>query len=130
MDGYYLRLFAAFLISAGTILLNATLWKNGLVYTVPLVLFTAVLIYDDKRQKKIDGKRNSLMEQTKSNVEFLKTLLQKDLVSRLALNLLLVIILIIFLPSIESFFYRGKFFVSCTVYFVTAVILLIKSIDR
>lgn len=130
MDGYYLRLFAAFLVSAGTILLNATLWQYGLVYLIPLVLFTAALIFDGRRQRKIDGKRISLLEKTKSNIEFLKTLLKKDLVSRLALNLFLVMILIIFLPSIESIFYRGKFFVSCTVYFVTAVILLIKSIDR
>ena len=130
MEGYFLRLFAVMLISLGTIYLNSTLWKNGLVYLIPLILIAAVLIYDKKREKRITGKRNNPVEQAKSNIKFLKTLLKKDLVSRLALNLLLVMLLIIFLPSIESFFYRGKFFVSCTVYFATALILLVKSIDR
>ena len=130
MEPYYFRLFASLLISAGVILLNRTLGQNGLVYFVAIVVIGIALAYDDRREKRINGKRIGIGEQTKLNVEFLRSLLKRNLVSRLVINVLLIVIFIIFLPSIELLFYRGKFFVSCTVYFITAVILLIKSVDR
>ena len=130
MEKYYLRFFASFLIGVGIIFLNSTFWQNGLLYTLAIVFVIVINIYDNKREKKLHGnKTERTADRIKDNIYFVKSLMEKTLISRLALNMLIVIIAIIFLPTIELLFYRGKFYITCTVYFITAAILLIKSLE-
>ena len=129
LSKYVLRLFAAFLLSYGLFLLNATLWQNGLLYLIPLVIIIILVRYDRKKNKDFfrTEKEKGFVQRSKEDLEFFKYILQKELVSRLCLNMMILITFIIFLPALETHFYRGKFYITCTVYFFTGALLLYRS---
>lgn len=128
---YYLRLFALFLYAMGFVFLNSMIWQSGWGYLIAIILIVVAYRYDVLRYRNQFGnEKQNLPNKVKSDFEFLKYLLKKDLVSRLSLNILIVMMTIIFLPVLETSFYRGKFYITCTVYFLIATLLLIKSIFR
>ena len=132
MSEYYLRFFAVFLFSLGLIFLNSTLWQNGVLYLFALAVIVLVFIRDRKQYSSYyhDQKNKSIKQKAKDNWEFLNSLLKKNLVSRLCLDMLILISVIIFLPALETHFYRGKFYITCVVYFFTGALLLYRSIKK
>ena len=132
MSEYYLRFFAVFLFSLGLIFLNSTLWQNGALYLFALIVIAATTIYDRKKYSNyyLEQKNKSIKEKAKENWEFLNSLLKKNLISRLCLDMLILISVVIFLPALETHFYRGKFYITCVVYFFTGALLLHRSIKK
>jgi len=132
MSEYYLRFFAVFLFSLCLIFLNSTLWQNGVLYLFAIILLSVVIIRDRKKYSDYyrEQKNKSIKQKAKENWEFLNSLLKKNLVSRLCLDMLILISVIIFLPVLETHFYRGKFYITCVVYFFTGTLLFYRSIKK
>lgn len=132
MSEYYLRFFAIFLFSLGLVFLNSTLWQNGAMYLFALIVIATVIIHDRRKFSNYyhDQKNKSIKQRAKENWDFLKSLLKKNLISRLCLDMLILISVIIFLPALETHFYRGKFYITCVVYFFTGASLLCQSIKK
>ena len=129
---YYLRLFATILFAFSAYLLNITLWKNVYIFLIAIIVILITIKYDKRKYKDYyaEEKRKSFSEKNKENIEFIKFLLKKELVSRLCLNMFIMIVAIIFLPVLETLFYRGKFYITCTMYFLIGSLLFYRSMSK
>ena len=132
MSKYYLRLFAVFILSFGLFFLNSTLWKSGLVYLVIIGIVVFTYKYDKRKFSDYykNEKEKSRKQKIKDDWEFIRFLLKKELVSRLCLNIVILVIVIIFLPVLETHFYRGKFFITSSIYFFIGFLLLCRSVEN
>ena len=131
---YWLRLAATLLVFWGIFLLNLSLWKNPWLFLGSCIALLCVELYDKHRQRKDDEQTssefNTLKDRFREDWDFLKLLMKKELVSRIALNMVLVVFGLAFLPVIEMVYYKGKFFVSVTIYFMTAIFFLVESVSE
>ena len=70
LDRYYLRLLSLIFASIGVFLLNATIWKNGLIYLAAIIVLISAFRYDEKKYFKETGqKKKNAIENMKDNVE-------------------------------------------------------------
>lgn len=125
-DHHHSLIFFLVLGSTGLFFLNATLWKSGLMYLISIIVFIMTNHYDVKRHMKETDQPKEYYSM-KNDFAFAFNIIKQDnLISKVCKQFFLLIIILALLPTLENIFYKGTFYITCSVYLGLAVILLIK----
>jgi hypothetical protein len=129
---YHLIIFGLYSLDLGVLYLNFTLWKNGLVFLINIAIAVGLYRYDNRKYKKEAGigSRQKLKDRARDEIGFYKSLFQDNIVSHITLIIIVTICVLGFLPFIESLFYKGTFYLSSTIYFVIAFLLIVQSVIK
>jgi hypothetical protein len=128
---YVLRMLASVCYIAGIYLLNLSVWKNPWVLLSSMVLFAVLFKYD---RKKNPPEKMNFKERVKRGIDdrffFVKFIFQDNLVSNIWLHNFTIIVVLAFLPLVESQFYKGKYYLSSTLFILYGTLLLLKSLKK
>ena len=131
MTPYVLRMLALLCYIVGICLINISSWKNPWLVLVSIVLFILLIRYD---KKKNPPEKKKLMDKIKGNIDdtsfLVKFIFQDNLVSNIWLHNVSIIVVLAFLPLVESQFYKGKYYLSSILFIVYGTSLLLKSIKK
>lgn len=129
-DHYHSLIFFLVLGSTGLFFLNATLWKNELIYLISIIVFIMTNRYDVKRHMKETNKPKEYYSM-KNDFAFAFNIIKQDnLISKVCKQFFLLIIILAFLPTLESIFYKGTFYITSSIYLGLATILLIRYLRK
>lgn len=134
MNKYYHKLFGALLTTIGLCLLNTTFWRNGWLYLLSIILIISIIKYDNRVEKKEQkfAEKKSLSESIKNEIKadwwFIKFTFGTGLLARVSSLYLFIIVVLSFMPFMESCFYKGKFAISSTLYVILGLIMLIRGL--
>ena len=126
LDRYHSLILFLLLVSVGLFFLNATLWKSGSIYLISIIVFIMTNRYDIKRHMKETNQPKEYYSM-KNDFAFAFNIIKQDnLISKVCKQFFLLIIILAFLPTLESIFYKGTFYITCSIYLGLAAIWLIK----
>lgn len=132
LDKYSLNVFTTALLFFGILLLNHTYWDNVYISAISFIIFIGVFVKDTgkyyKDQRQLNHSfTNFCRTEVSSMKAFLTFCFQDNLIAYVVLQYLIIVVIVAFLPCIESIFYRGTFHISSTIYIFLGILLLIKS---
>lgn len=127
LSNYHTFVFSSFSIALGLFFLNATVWKNNLIYSLCFIYMITLYRYDGKKYKKemkISKKHNS-KEETRV---FFKGLFKNEYLSRVLMHYFTLTVLFAFIPLAEILFYKGTYYLSSVIFFALGIIVVIQSL--
>lgn len=131
LDGEGLIFLAIMLLEYGSIFANATWFDSGALFLASIISLIVTGRIFDKKFPDLDECK-TIGDKTKANIRFISRVIelakQKSILFGIFSNYLFIICLVVFLPAIESLFYKGTFYVSTVIYFLAALAMIARGV--